>query len=107
MAYRPCKRAHKLWQALQKGCGKPCRRAKRFPSEDGEQDVDEFSSINSGKPFPELPEIPPDKSHETEEPLPECMICYGDDWTTKRVEGGWIELVDSVRLCHACAIHST
>ena len=56
-------------QALQKGCGKPCRRAKRFPSEDGEQDVDEFSSINSGKPFPELPEL--DLSHETEEPLPE------------------------------------
>ena len=65
----PAKRAHKLWQALQKGCGKPCRRAKRFPSEDGEQDVDEFSSIDSGKPFPELPEL--DLSHETEEPLPE------------------------------------
>ena len=62
---KPCRRASPaegLWQAL-------CRRAKRFPSKDGEQDVDEFSSIDSGKPFPELPEL--DLSHETEEPLPE------------------------------------
>ena len=81
-----------------KGLGKKGaggKKGKGVWCEDVEEE--EESDIGSGKSFPKLPDMA-DKSHETEEPLPECLICYGDDWTTKRQEGGWIELVDSVRL---------
>ena len=78
-------------QALQKGCGKPCRRAKRFPCEGGEQDVDEFSSIS-------IQESHFLNSLSWISAMRPKSPCQSDDWTTKQVEDGWIELVDSVRL---------
>ena len=101
--------SHGIW-ALQKGlisCGKPCRRAVASPAEGQKGFPAKMGSRMWMSSHPSIQESHFLNSLSWISAMRPKSPCQSDDWTTKRVEGGWIELVDSVRLCHACAIHST
>ena len=96
MAYGPCKRAHKLWQALQKG--KPCRRAVASPAEGQKGFPAKMGSRMWMSSHPSIQESHFLNSLSWISAMRPKSPYQSDDWTTKQVEDGWIELVDSVRL---------